>query len=106
MENVTQSTFAQEVVASRIPVVVDFWASWCNPCKMLNPMLEAFEKEYKDKIKIVKVNVEEQTLLASSLGVQSLPTLLFFNKGKEADRIVGLVAQSKIKVAIEKIIKW
>ena len=83
-------------------MLVDFWAEWCAPCKMLVPILEKIKKDMQ-KLKIVKVNVEENTVLAQSFGVQALPTMVFFRAGEEIDRITGLVSETKIRKMIKEV---
>ena len=90
---VSAASFAAEVLNSPVPVIVDCWAPWCGPCKALTPTLEAAERELQGKAKVVKVNVDEQPGLAVQLGVQAIPTLIFFKNGKPVQRIVGV--QSK-----------
>jgi len=87
------ANFAAEVLQSQVPVIVDFWAPWCGPCRALAPALMAAEQELRGKAKVVKVNVDEQPGLAVQLGVQAVPTLIVFKHGKAISRIVGV--QSK-----------
>ena len=99
-ENVTQITeaqFAAEVEKATLPVVVDFYATWCGPCKMLSPMLEKLAKDYSGKIKVVKVNVDEAQSLAGRFEVQGIPTLIFFKGGKMVDRTTGLLPEEALK---------
>lgn len=90
---ITDSNFAEEVGKSKIPVLVDFWATWCPPCKMIAPSIGAMAKEMSGKAKIGKLDVDQNPVTASKFHVQSIPTLIIFKDGKEVDRIVG--AQSK-----------
>ena len=86
---VTTASFAAEVLQSPVPVIVDFWAPWCGPCRMLAPTLDAVEAELQGKARVVKVNVDEQQGLAVQFGVQSIPTLIFFKGGQLVRRVVG-----------------
>ena len=98
---VTTGTFEAEVVKSAIPVVADFWAEWCGPCRMIAPVLEALAKDYKDKLKVVKINVDEEPDLAARFGIQSIPSLLFFKGGQMVKQQIGAVARP----ILEKIVK-
>ena len=98
----TQS-FDAEVLQSAIPVVVDFWAPWCGPCKALNPILEKVEAQVGDKVKIVKVNIDESPEVASKYSIMSIPTMLFFKDGSVMDQLVGLVQKDKIVERINKL---
>ena len=92
--------FESEVIQSNKLVIVDFWAEWCGPCKMIAPLLDEVAKEMTDKVKIVKVNVDEEQQLAQQYGIYNIPTLLFFKDGKVREQVVGTAAK---KVLIEKI---
>ncbi len=100
MLDLTQTNFSNEVLKSTEPVLVDFYAPWCGPCKMIAPLVEEVAKEYAGKIKVVKVNVDEAGDLAGQYGVMSIPTLIFFKGGQEQERLTGL--QSK-KELVEKL---
>jgi thioredoxin 1 len=85
----TEQNFKSEVLESKHPVLVDFWAEWCGPCRMIAPAIEELAKEFQGKAKVVKVNVDEQPMLAAEYGVRSIPTLLFFRDGKVVEQLVG-----------------
>jgi thioredoxin 1 len=89
------------VVKSAIPVVADFWAEWCGPCRMIAPVLKELAKDYKDKLKVAKINVDEEPDLASRFGIQSIPTLLFFKGGQMVKQQIGAVPRP----VLEKIVK-
>ena len=94
---VTKDNFGAEVVNSDIPVIIDFWAEWCVPCKMIGPVLAEISEEYKGKLKIAKVNVDEAGELASEYNIISIPTLLVFNKGEVVKQQVGAVSRQVIE---------
>jgi len=97
----TKSTYEAEVLKSEVPVVVDFWAAWCGPCRMQGQILEQLEKEMSaDELKIVKVNVDEEGELAMTFGVQSIPTLLFYKDGKVVNKAVGVRDAATIKKSL------
>lgn len=101
---VTDSNFEAEVVKSGIPVLVDFWAEWCNPCKMISPMIDKMAKEYEGRMKIVKMDVDSNSNVPSNLGIRSIPTLVFYKNGVMAEQIVGVVSEMQLKQTIEKVI--
>ncbi len=88
--NITSSNFDQHVAKSPVPVLVDFWADWCGPCKGLSPILDELATQYADKVRIGKVDVNEEAALAAQFNVHSLPTLLLFKQGEIVEQIVGL----------------
>lgn len=99
----TQENFQQEVLQSQTPVLVDFWAEWCGPCKMIAPLLDELADEYGDKIKIGKVNVDEQQSLAAQYGVRAIPTLLIINKGQIAEQMVGAKSKRDLKASLDHV---
>ena len=92
---VNDSNFEKEVLKSETPVLVDFWAAWCAPCRMLTPTVEAVAEKYQGKAKIVKLNVDENIDSSSRYGIKGIPTLILFKGGKEADRVVGVPSNAK-----------
>jgi thioredoxin 1 len=94
---VTDSTFQDEVLASNVPVVVDFWAEWCGPCKMIGPALEELSEEYGDKVKIVKVNVDENPGLPAQFGVRGIPALFMFKGGEVVANKTGAAPKAALK---------
>jgi thioredoxin 1 len=101
--NLTEANFVQEVTNSPVPVLVDFWAEWCGPCKMIAPILDEIAGEYDGRLKIGKVNIDEQQNLASQHGIRAIPTLLLFKNGEVADQIVGLRSKRDLKANIDKV---
>lgn len=93
----TDATFDSDVLKAAGPVVVDFWAPWCGPCRMIAPALDAISAEMGEKVKIVKVNVDDNPKIASDLGIMSIPTLMIFKGGKMVDRKVGAAPQAQLK---------
>ncbi len=97
--------FESEVLKSEVPVIVDFWAEWCMPCKMITPILEELSKEFEGKIKVGKLNVDQERELAIKYNIVSIPTILFFKEGEVVDHVIGAVPKSNIKSKIEEILK-
>jgi thioredoxin 1 len=99
---VKTATFDAEVLQSEIPVLVDFWAPWCGPCKALNPIVHKVADEVEGKAKIVKVNIDESPEIAGQYSIMSIPTLLLFVKGKVSEQLIGLVQKDKIMDKLNK----
>ena len=99
-----QDSFKKEVLDSDKPVLVDFWAEWCGPCKMLTPTINEVADDYKDKAVIGKLNVDENPTIASEYGIRSIPSLLFFKDGKVQKQIMGAVAKEEISSALDELI--
>jgi thioredoxin 1 len=92
----TEANFKSEVLESKEPVLVDFWAEWCGPCKMIAPALEQLAEEFDGKAKIVKLNVDEHPAVAGEYGIRSIPTLLFFRDGKVVEQLVGAAPKAAL----------
>ena len=101
---VTDQTFEEEVLKSEIPVLVDFWAEWCAPCKIIAPILDELSTEYEGKLKIAKVDVDSNAQKAGEYGVRGIPTLLIFKSGEPADQVVGAVPKATLKARIDKVL--
>lgn len=100
--HVNDKNFALEVLNSTIPVLVDFWATWCGPCRSISPIVEELAKEFTGKVKVTKLNVDESPATPSQYGVRGIPTLILFKGGKILDQIVGAVPKARLKSMIEK----
>jgi thioredoxin 1 len=100
---VNESNFEIEVLQSNVPVLVDFWAEWCGPCKMLSPVLDEIAVENAGRAKVVKVNVDQNSNLAARFGIQAIPTLLYFANGKLRDRSMGFAAKKAIVSRLENV---
>ncbi len=101
--SVTKDSFAQEVLQSKVPVVVDFWAEWCGPCKMLGPVLDEIAKEKGDAVKVVKVNVDEEGDLAVEYGIRNIPALFYFKDGELKHKGIGVQPRSEILKKLESL---
>jgi len=101
---ITDSNFQKEVAQSSMPVLVDFWAPWCGPCRAVGPVVEELATEFVGKVKVGKLNVDENQDTAGQFGVMSIPTLLFFKDGKPVDSIVGVKSKEDIKKKMEALI--
>lgn len=103
--NVTDDLFQTEVLDSSIPVLVDFWAEWCGPCKMLTPIIEELSKALDGEVKIVKMNIDQNPNTPSALGIRSIPTMMIFKDGKQAASKVGVLPKSSIEEWIKSVIQ-
>ena len=104
IKTVTTATFNDEVLGSKTPVLVDLWASWCQPCLAMEPYIEELAKEFDGKVVVAKLNVDENPATAARFGLQSIPTLLVFKGGREVDRIVGVQPKSEISRRLQQLL--
>ena len=100
----TDSNFKKEVLEAQLPVLVDYWAAWCGPCRMVAPIIEELAEEYDKKIKIGKIDIDENPKIPTHYGIMSIPTLMFFKKGQVAGQVVGALTKSELKKKIEAIL--
>lgn len=103
MKELTLNDFEAEITSTSAPVIVDFWATWCGPCRAQAPILEQLQEEMGNNIKICKVNVDKEPELAKRFGVMSIPTLIFFRDGKQVEQSVGLKSADELKVLISNV---
>ncbi len=101
---ITDATFDSEVLASDVPVLVDFWAPWCGPCRAIAPLLEELAAEYEGRAKIVKINVDDNTASAAKFGIRSIPNLILFKEGQVAEQIVGAVPKTRLAEALDAVV--
>jgi len=101
-QQVTDFTFEQEVLKSTVPVLVDFWAPWCGPCRMVAPVVDEIASEFDGQIKVVKVNTDENPKVASDYGIRSIPTLMVFKGGDRVDMVVGAVPKKTLAETLAK----
>lgn len=105
MTQVTDQEFEREILQSEIPVLVDFWAPWCAPCHIVAPAVEGVAKKFSGKIKVAKMNVDENRATPGTYGIMSIPTLIVFKNGDVVDRITGAVPQSRLEEAVRKAVE-
>jgi thioredoxin 1 len=101
--NIGDADFDKEVIKSDQPVLVDFWATWCAPCRAIAPSVEALATQYKGKMKVAKIDIDNNQQVAEQYGIRSIPTLLVFKGGKVVEQLVGAVPKAKIEAAIQKV---
>ena len=102
--NVTSANFEAEVLKSTVPVLLDFWAAWCGPCRMVGPLVDQLSEEYADRLKVGKVNVDEEGDLAGRHGVVSIPTMVVYKDGKIANQVVGALPKQNIEALFKNLI--
>ena len=102
--NLTEQNFATEVLNSPVPVLVDFWAEWCGPCKMIAPLIDELAGEYDGRARFGKVNIDHDQTLATQHGIRAIPTLLIFKDGQVADQIIGLKNKRDLKASLDRLI--
>jgi thioredoxin 1 len=101
-ENITDKDFDTQVLVNKLPVLVDFWAEWCGPCKMAGPVLEDLSESFKDKVVVMKLNVDENPVMSQKYGVMSIPTTILFKDGKELGRQVGFSGKEAFETLMKK----
>jgi len=101
---VNDGNFLSEVLESSIPVLVDFWASWCGPCQMMGPVVDDIASQYEGKVKVLKLNVDENPQTPAKYGIRGIPTLILFNKGKVVDRLIGAQPKSSVEELLKKVL--
>nr|YP_010197765.1 thioredoxin [Gracilaria isabellana]UAD86181.1 thioredoxin [Gracilaria isabellana] len=102
---VIDASFNEEVIKSSCPVLVDFWAPWCGPCRMVAPVIDQIANEYQDKLKVVTLNTDENPSTTTEYGIRSIPTLMIFVEGQRVDTVIGAVPKSTLATALNKYIK-
>ena len=102
--HLNDESFGKEVIKSKKPVLVDFWAPWCGPCLAMGPAIEELAREYKGRVKVAKVNVDENPDIAGRYGIKGIPTILFFKDGKLTDTLTGLMPKGRLEESLKKVL--
>ena len=102
VSQVTDASFKQEVINNNLPVLVDFWAPWCGPCRMVSPVVDEIAEEYESSIKVVKINTDDNPTIAAEYGIRSIPTLMIFKAGERVDTVIGAVPKSTLASTLNK----
>lgn len=102
VSQVTDASFKQEVINNNLPVLVDFWAPWCGPCRMVSPVVDEIAEEYELSVKVVKINTDDNPTIAAEYGIRSIPTLMIFKAGERVDTVIGAVPKSTLASTLNK----
>jgi len=101
---ITDANFQDEVLKSSVPVVVDFWAPWCGPCRLLGPVIEQLAEEFEGRVKVGKINTDENQTIATALGIAAIPTVLFFKNGELVDRAIGVNPKDSLRRQVDRLL--
>ena len=105
ISNVTDTSFSKDVIESSSPVLVDFWAPWCGPCRLIAPVIDEIAREYQNILKVVKINTDDNPTISTEYGIRSIPTVMIFVKGKKVATVIGAVPKSTLLTSIDKCLE-